>query len=374
MNALIAPNAFKGSLTAREAATIMAGSLPGSWHSILCPIADGGDGTLECLVNARGGEFFAEEVTGPLPGRKVPARWGILGDKRTAVIEMAEAAGIRLIPENHRSAATTTTRGVGELIGKALDAGLRTIVVGLGGSATNDGGAGCLQALGVRFLDRNGAEVPEGGIHLQNLQSIDVSGIDSRIAESEIVCLVDVDNPLLGPSGATRTFGAQKGATPEEIEALERAMRHYHDIASRQISRDAAPIAGSGAAGGLAAGLHLFCNARIVSGITYVLDTIGFDVHLRSCDIVLTGEGSLDRQTLHGKGIAGIAMRATRSGKPVHVFAGRVKGDPNLLVRDLGLTSIHELAPPTIDNTEAMSQASELLAASIKAFLSSFPV
>ena len=218
MNLLIAPNALKGSLTALQAAEIIAHSLPDGWNAKLCPIADGGDGTLDCLLSATGGRHFNATVSGPLPGMKIDARWGVLGNSKIALIEMAEASGLRLLKPGQYSAARTTTYGVGELILRAIDEGYRKILIGLGGSSTNDGGSGCATALGVRLLDKDRNPLPPGGVHLQELESVDLSRIDRRVLECEIICLSDVNNLLHGPAGATRMFGSQKGATPEELE------------------------------------------------------------------------------------------------------------------------------------------------------------
>jgi glycerate 2-kinase len=372
MKVLIAPNALKGSLSAKEAASVMARSLPKDWDAILCPIADGGDGTLECLVDATGGEYYRTVVTGPFPSGKVSARWGRLGTTNTAVIEMAEAAGLRLISPQQYSASTTTTIGVGELILNALDAGFRTILVGLGGSATNDGGTGCARALGVRFLDSHGAELSPGGINLDKLRAIDLSNFDKRILQSEFVGLADVDTTLLGPAGATHIFGSQKGASDEDIRILDEALGHYTDIVQRQFRRDVAGLPGSGAAGGLGAGLIAFCGATIVSGIDHILDLVRFDELLRSCDLVLTAEGSIDEQTSHGKGIAGIARRALVFSKPVLAFVGKVGGDAAALCRQLNIKSIHQITPPAVADTEAFNRVKEMLSLKVRESLEGF--
>jgi glycerate kinase len=372
MKVLIAPNALKGSLSAKDAAGVMARSLPKGWEAILCPIADGGDGTLECLVDATGGEYYSAVVTGPFPSERVSARWGRLGTTNTAIIEMAEAAGLRLLSPDHYSVTNATTIGVGELILKALDAGFRTILVGLGGSATNDGGTGCARALGVRFLDSHGAELSPGGINLDKLRAIDLSNLDKRISQSEFIGLSDVDTALLGPAGATHMFGRQKGASDEDIRILDEALGHYADIVQRQFRRDVARLPGSGAAGGLGAGLVAFCNATIVSGIDHVLDLVRFDELLRDCDMVLTAEGSIDEQTSHGKGIAGIARRAVAFNKPVLAFAGKVGGNASALCRQLNIKSIHQITPPAIAHKEAFSRVKEMLSLSVREFAAEF--
>ena len=366
MKVLIAPNALKGSLSAREASTLLAASLPKGWEAILCPIADGGDGTLECLVEATNGNYFSAEVTGPLPSHSVRARWGRLGNTETAVIEMAEASGLRLLSRDEYSATNSTTFGVGELIMKALDKGFRTIVVGLGGSATDDGGAGCAQALGVRLLDSRGIELRSGGLQLRELHSIDVSGLDSRVSQSTFIGLADVNNLLLGPTGATRVFGPQKGARDEELTALDEALKHYAGFLHQQCQRDVAEIPGSGAAGGLGAGLIAFLGAKIVPGTDYILDLVRFDELLVDCDMVLTAEGSIDEQSFLGKGISGIARRAKRLNKPVHAFAGRVRGNPTDLCRQLNIDSIHQITPAGVSEREAVDRVRELLSSSVR--------
>jgi glycerate kinase len=369
MKVLIAPNALKGSLSAKEASMIMADSLPRGWEAIRCPIADGGDGTLECLVEVTNGEYFNATVTGPLSSQSVNARWGRLGNSDTAIIEMAEASGIRLLERSEYSAANATTRGVGELIHIALDTGFKTVLVGLGGSATNDGGAGCAQALGAGLLDSRGSELRPGGIHLRELQTIDVSRLDHRISLSQFIGLVDVNNPLLGPAGATRVFGSQKGASDKELELLDEALRHYAEHLHQHCQRDIAGMPGSGAAGGLGAGLIAFLDAKIVPGTDYILDLVRFDELLVNCDIVLTAEGSIDDQSLRGKGISGIAKRAKRLCRPVHAFAGRIRGNPVELCHQLNVNSVNQITPPDATEQEAISRVRELLGSSVQKFL-----
>lgn len=366
MNVLIAPNAFKGCLSAPQAGRIMARSLPRDWEYTLCPIADGGDGTLDCLVSATDGRYFKAMVTGPLAGTKVIARWGFLGKDPTAIIEMAEASGLRLLSRGQYSPSHTTTFGVGELVLKALEAGYKKIFVGLGGSATNDGGSGCADALGARFLDSNGNKLPAGGIHLLDLAKIDISLMDTRLEECEIVCLADVNCVLSGPTGTSRIYARQKGASNQEIELLDDALAHFSQIILHQLHIDFGAIPGSGAAGGLAAGLIGLCNARAVSGTERILDLIGVDQKLSACDAVITGEGRIDEQTLQGKGVAGIGSRAKRLGKQVHVFAGRVSGETQEMCRQLGVDAIHQITPGGLSDEEGMKRVEELLEASVR--------
>jgi glycerate kinase len=374
MNYLIAPNALKGSLSALRAANTISQSLkeiaPGT-ATVLCPIADGGDGTLECLVQATGGKVFEATVQGPVSSLRVNAHWGVLGDGATAVIEMAEAAGLRLLSPPHYDIANSTTYGVGELILQALKSGLRKIIVGLGGSATNDGGTGCARALGVRFFDEHNKELPQGGIHLARLHHLQIKNYELGIKNPEIIGLADVTNVLHGPEGAAYTFAAQKGATSEQIRQLDEGLRHYASIIERELDRDVSQIPGSGAAGGLGAGLMAFCNARIVSGIDFVLDTVRFDSLLQQCDCVITAEGMIDSQTLRGKGIEGLARRARKFNRPVHAFVGRINGDAAALQKKLGLATLHQISPDKMPVEDAMRGAESLLALSIKDFFTS---
>jgi glycerate kinase len=322
-------------------------------------------------VQATGGKVFEATVQGPVSSLRVKARWGVLGDGTTAVIEMAEAAGLRLLSPPQFDIANATTYGVGELIVQALKSGPKKIIVGLGGSATNDGGAGCARALGVRFFDEYNKELPEGGIHLARLHHLQIKNYELGIKNAEIIGLADVTNVLFGPAGAAYTFAAQKGATPEQIHQLDEGLRHYSSTIERDLHRDISHIPGSGAAGGLGAGLMAFCNARVVSGIDFVLDTVRFDSLLQQCDCVITAEGMIDSQTLRGKGIEGVARRARRFNKPVHAFVGRMHGDATSLQKKLGLATLHQISPDIMPVEDAMREAESLLALSIRDFFAS---
>jgi glycerate 2-kinase len=371
MNFLIAPNALKGSLSAADAARIISKAiqdiLPDA-QPVLCPISDGGNGTLECLVQATHGRFYSASVCGPLASMTVNARWGILGDGTTAVIEMAEAAGLHLLRARQLDAAQATTFGVGQLMREAINSGCRKILVGMGGSATNDGGAGCARALGIKFFDENNIELPDGGIHLSRLRQIEIKNEKLIIKNIEVIGLSDVTNILCGPEGAAFTFAPQKGATTEQVLMLDAALKNYASIIESTLHRDISLIPGSGAAGGLGAGLLAFCNAKIVSGVDFILGTLRFDDLLRQCDCVVTAEGTLDSQTLHGKGIEGIARRAQELGKPVHAFAGNIVGDKTILQQQLGLASLHQISPKGLTIEEAMRNAESLLSKSVKNF------
>lgn len=388
MNFLIAPNALKGSLSSLRAANAISHSLKGiapDVATILCPVADGGDGTLECLVQATGGKIFEVNVQGPVSSLRVNARWGVLGDGATAVVEMAEAAGLRLLSPPQYDIANATTYGVGELILQALKSGFKKIIVGLGGSATNDGGAGCARALGVKFFDEQNTELPDGGIHLARLHHLQIKNYElgplnesslrpeadaplAQIKNVELIGLADVTNVLYGPEGAAHTFAAQKGGSKELIIKLDEAIRRYASIIERETHRKISNFPGSAAAGGLGAGLMAFCNAKIISGIDFVLDTVRFDSLLQQCDCVITAEGMIDTQTLRGKGIEGVARRARKFKKPVHAFVGKIHGNPTALRKRLGLATLHQISPDAVPARDAMKSAEMFLSNAVRDF------
>lgn len=324
---LLAPDSFKGSLTAAEAADAMAAAIrqvqPDA-EMILMPLADGGEGTVEALVLATGGRRQTAVVTGPL-GEPVEASFGLLGpNSETAVVEMAAVAGLLLVPPDRRDPRHTTTYGVGELLRAAANSGVRRIVIGLGGSATNDGGAGAMQALGVRFLDAAGTSLPTPitGGDLARLFQIDAANL--RLPAVEFVIASDVTNPLLGPNGASAVYSPQKGADAAIVAELEVSLANYAAILRRDVGKDVADLPGAGAAGGLGAGLMVFLDARMQSGIDLVLDAAGFDEKAIGADWLLTGEGRIDAQTLHGKTISGVLNRCRQLGIPVIAFGGSV--------------------------------------------------
>ena len=369
MNFLIAPNALKGSLSAPNAARIISEAVQDispDARCVLCPISDGGNGTLDCLVQARHGKFYSASVCGPLTSMTVNARWGIFGDGTTAVIEIAEAAGLHLLKPSEYNVANATTFGVGQLIREAMNSDCTRIVIGMGGSATNDGGAGCARALGVKFLDEKNGELPDGGMHLSRLHRIEIKNEELRMKGIEIIGLSDITNTLCGPNGAAFTFAAQKGATPEQVRMLDEALKHYSSIIQNELHRDVSSIPGSGAAGGLGAGLLAFCNARILSGIDFVLDALRFDDLLQQCDCVITAEGTLDSQTLHGKGIEGLVRRAKKFNKPVHAFAGKILGEKATLQGKLGLATLHQISPDDVPIEKAMRDAEAFLLKGIR--------
>lgn len=328
MRVLVCPDKFRGTVTARQAAeAIETGwrrERPGD-RLDLVPMADGGEGTLEALAGH--GEIVAVTVTGPL-GDPVDAALGVLPGG-TAVIEMARAAGLGLVAEARRDPRRTTTRGVGELLREAFGRGSRRVLVCLGGSATNDGGTGMAAALGGRFLDAAGRELPDGGAALAGLARIDLTGMDPRLRAVEILGLCDVENPLTGPRGASVTFGPQKGASPEDVWALDAALANLAAVAARDLGVDLSREPGAGAAGGLGFGLVAFCGARLRPGLDAVADAVGLDVRIRAVDLVITGEGALDATSLHGKVVGGVLDRASSAGRPVFVVCGRADLHPD---------------------------------------------
>lgn len=360
---LLCPNAFKGSLTAGEAARAMAEGVArvGAFETVRLPLADGGDGTLETLVEATGGSLHAVIVQDPL-GRPVRAAWGRLGGRQrdTAVIEMAQASGLRLLRPDEFDPLHASTFGTGELMLHALEAGCRRLLVGIGGSATNDGGGGMAQALGFRLLDAAGRELPPGGGALARLDRIEIGG--SRLpAGVEVLVACDVDNPLCGPDGAAAVYGPQKGASPAEVVELDAALAHYAVILNRTFDRAVAEVAGAGAAGGLGVGLLALCAARLEPGTEMVLEATGFDALLENCDLILTGEGRIDGQTARGKVVAGVARRARAKGVPVVALAGSVAENAESLLRPEGLTAALSIVAGPLSVEEAMRDGYRLL-------------
>jgi glycerate kinase len=360
MKFVIAPQPFKGSLTAVEAAAAMARGVrtaaPGA-EIIELPIADGGAGTVRAIAAAAGGEIIETAVSGPL-GKPVTAAWARLPDG-TAVIEMAAASGLALAGDP-RQPLDASTCGTGELIKAALDAGCRKFIVGLGDSATTDGGAGMAAALGARFLDAAGNEIPRGGAGLEPLDRIDSSNLDERLKAVTVQAACDVTNPLYGPEGAAYIYGPQKGATPDDVKRLDAALRRYAAIVKRDVGTDISKISGGGAAGGLGAGLAAFLHAELKSGIDLVADATGLEDHLKGAGLVLTGEGSIDSQTSRGKTVAGITRRAKAVGVPVIALAGQLGTGYEELFR-LGVRQVVGCKTPDMADAEAMRNAAALL-------------
>jgi len=364
MNVLVAPDSFKGSLTALRVAEAIERGVRQVFPDarvVKVPIADGGEGTVDALVVATGGRVLESEVTGPL-GEPVRARWGVLGGGGAAVIEMAAASGLPLVPRDRRDPRYTTTRGTGDLVRAALDAGLERLVVGIGGSATNDGGTGMARALGVRFLDAEGRDLPEGGAALARLSRIDLSGLDPRVRALDLVVACDVDNPLTGPRGASAVYGPQKGATPAIVAELDAALARYAEVARAATGRDAATLPGAGAAGGLGAGLLFFTPARLRPGVEIVLETTRFDDLVKGADLVVTGEGRTDFQTAMGKAPVGVAAAAKRHGVPVVCLAGGLgEGADDVLAK--GVDAVASTVPGPMGLEEAVARGAGLVEA-----------
>lgn len=359
---MIAPDSFKGSASAKEVAQAIADGLKVALPNAefdLVPMADGGEGTVEALVAATGGKIVRKKVTGPL-GEPIDAFFGILGDGATAVIEMAAAAGLHLVPPEKRNPLITTTYGVGELIKAALDVGCRKFIVGIGGSATNDGGAGMAQALGAKLLDENGNEIGFGGGELGKLAKIDISGLDERIKESEFLVACDVTNPLTGPNGASAVYGPQKGATPEMVKVLDENLRRYAEIVRRDLGVDVEHVPGAGAAGGLGAGLMAFCQAKLRRGVELVIQAVRLDERIQKADLVITGEGKLDFQTGFGKVPYGVAQVAKRFGKPVIAIAGQLS-EGSEKSREWGIDACFAITNRPMTEQESMANTLTLL-------------
>ncbi|HHT42750.1 MAG TPA: glycerate kinase [Firmicutes bacterium] len=359
---VIAPDSFKGSLGSTEAAKAMARGvqrvLPEAELTLL-PLSDGGEGLVESLVVASGGRLLEYEVTGPL-GTPVQAQLGLMGDGQTAVIEMAQASGLVLVPDEERNPLLTTTFGTGELISKALDLGCTHLIIGIGGSATNDGGMGMAQALGVRFLDADGELLGSGGGELARLESIDCSRLDPRLEDVRIEVACDVNNPLTGPQGAAHVYGPQKGATPEMVEFLDQGLARYDRILQRDLGQDVGRVPGAGAAGGLGAGLMAILKGKLVSGIELVLNVLEFDEKVRGADLVITGEGKFDAQSAYGKVPMGVAQRSRAFGVPVVVIAGTVLPSAEVLHQE-GVSAYFSILNRPMTLKEAMEGAGELL-------------
>ncbi|QSF45963.1 glycerate kinase family protein [Paenibacillus tianjinensis] len=343
---VLAPDSFKESMSAKEVCVAMEKGLRKVYPEaeyIHVPMADGGEGTVQSLVDASGGQMYSKEVTGPL-GQPVTAQYGIMGDGLTAAIEMASASGIQLVDKADRNPLITTTYGTGELIKECLDRGIRSIIIGIGGSATNDGGTGMAEALGAKFLDAEGNELPRGGGSLGRLASIDISALDERLQQVQLMVACDVTNPLCGQRGASVVFGPQKGATPERVRQLDANLAHYADVVKEQLGKDVRDLPGAGAAGGLGAGLMIFTQAVLQRGIEIVIEYTGLKQKLAAADLVFTGEGGMDFQTKFGKTPYGVASTAKASGKRVISLAGYIGEGIDTLYAE-GIDAIFGIVP-----------------------------
>ncbi len=363
MKIVIAPDSFKESLSAQEVAEQIEAGFKAIFpeaHYAMLPIADGGEGTVDAMVAATGGRRVPVQVTGPL-GTPVQAFYGVTGDAATAVIEMAAASGLALVPPALRNPLKTTSFGTGQLIRHALDNGLRRFIIGIGGSATNDGGAGMLQSLGVRFLEQDGRqEIGFGGGALELLASIDPGGMDPRLRECQVLVACDVDNPLTGPRGASSVFGPQKGASPDMVARLDENLARYARLINRDMHTDVASVPGAGAAGGMGAALLAFMNAELRPGVEIVIEAVGLSSAFDGADLVITGEGRIDGQTIYGKAPAGVARLAKQRGLPVIGFAGSLAADAEI-VHEHGLDAIFSVVNRPCSLDEAFRDAGQNL-------------
>lgn len=358
---LIAPQAFKGSVDAVSVAASIAEGLRRVWPAAECdelPLADGGEGTVRALVAATGGVLRRSRVHDPL-GRDVDAEWGILGDRRTAVVEMAAASGLPLLRDDERDPRVTSTRGTGELILEAATSGAGRVLVGIGGSATNDGGTGMARTIGFRFIDRDSNDLPEGGASLARLHRIE-GQTDPRLLRVSVEVASDVRNPLVGPDGASVVFGPQKGATAEVAAELDAALTRYADVLARFLGRDIRAVPGSGAAGGLGAGLIAFADAKMRSGAELVMTATRFVERARAADLVITAEGRVDAQSAYGKVTGAVIAKAKELGRPSALIAGGVaEGYATLFEAGLGALEIASDGPSTLQ--EAIRRSNELI-------------
>ena len=360
MKIVIAPDSYKESLTAMEVATAIESGfqhvLPQAEY-IKLPMADGGEGTVQSLVDATNGEIIHQSVTGPL-GQPVDGFYGLLGDGKTAIIEMAAASGLHLVEPELRNPLLTTTYGTGELIRAVLDRGVEHIIVGIGGSATNDGGLGMAQALGIGMLDAAGNSLANGGGALADLASIDMSQLDPRLASVRLEVACDVDNPLCGAKGASHVFGPQKGATPEMVEQLDSNLNHYAHMMKVLLGKDVTEMSGAGAAGGLGAALLGLLDAELRPGIEIVIDAVDLSEVLKDANLVITGEGRIDSQTIHGKTPIGVARCAKQYQLPVIGIAGCLSTDCDV-VYEHGIDAVFAVVNRSVDLPTALKEAAE---------------
>tara|TARA_B100000586_G_scaffold228127_1_gene176237 strand:- start:2741 stop:3883 length:1143 start_codon:yes stop_codon:yes gene_type:complete len=367
MKILVAPQEFKGSISALSAAeagkTGILRVFPQA-EVVLCPVADGGDGTLETLVEVSGGEVRTCSVQNPI-GETIQAQWGAMGDGVTAVIEMARTSGLALLSLAERDPLNASTYGLGQAISEALDEGFRKFIVGIGGSATNDAGAGMAQALGANLLDGYGNAINFGGAALANLQTVDISNMDSRIKKSKFLVACDVSNPLTGLEGASAVYGPQKGATPKMVRSLDDALSNFATVVKKDLKKDVSEISGAGAAGGLGAGMMAFMGAELKAGVDIVLDTVNLRDKLSSVDLVITGEGGMDFQTVYNKAPIGVARIASEHNIPTIAIAGLL-GSNFKIVHEHGIRAATSIVNGPITLEEASERAFELISDSVE--------
>ncbi|MBG92274.1 MAG: glycerate kinase [Chloroflexi bacterium] len=367
MKIVIAPQAFKGSLSALNVANAVQKGVRRIFPDaqiLTCPVADGGDGTLETLVESSGGKIMETNVADPT-GKPIVAQWGAMGDGNTAVIEMARTSGLALLTLEERDPLNATTYGLGEIIVSALNKGFRKFIVGIGGSATNDAGAGMAQALGIRLMDREGRNLVFGGAALQNLSVIDTSSIDQRVLESNFQIACDVNNPLTGPEGASAVYGPQKGATEENVRQLDSALGVFAEVAKRDLGKDISNLEGAGAAGGLGAGMIAFVEGHLRAGVDIVLDTVNLAEKLESADLVITGEGSIDFQTVYNKAPIGVARMAKARGIPTIGISGML-GKNYQIVHNHGIDAALSIANGPISLEESLQNAPSLISEAVE--------
>ncbi|WP_271461259.1 glycerate kinase [Pantoea leporis] len=360
MKIVIAPDSYKESLSALEVASAIEAGFREIFPEaeyVKIPVADGGEGTVEAMVAATQGNIVRLTVTGPL-GKPVEAFYGLSGDERTAFIEMAAASGLELVPAAQRDPLITTSFGTGELIKDALDRGVDHFIIGIGGSATNDGGSGMMQALGAQLLDEHGKQIAYGGGALPQLACIDIEQLDTRIKQCRFEVACDVSNPLTGDEGASAIFGPQKGATPELVQQLDKALEHYATLIHRDLDIDVLHIDGGGAAGGMGAALHAFCQAELRSGIEIVTEALGLAEQVKDADLVITGEGRIDSQSINGKVPIGVAKVAKQFNKPVIGIAGSLTADVGV-VHQHGLDAVFSVLFSICSLDDALANAAQ---------------
>jgi glycerate kinase len=367
MKILVAPQEFKGSISALSASEAAKNGILRVFPEaevVLCPVADGGDGTLETLVEVSGGEVRTCSVQNPI-GETIQAQWGAMGDGVTAVIEMARTSGLALLSLDERDPLNASTYGLGQAISEALNEGFRKFIVGIGGSATNDAGAGMAQALGANLLDARGNTISFGGAALSSLQTVDISNMDSRIKESKFLVACDVSNPLTGEEGASAVYGPQKGATPEMVQRLDDALSNFATVVKKDLKKDVAEMSGAGAAGGLGAGMMAFMGAELKAGVDIVLDTVNLRDKLSSVDLVITGEGGMDFQTIYNKAPIGVARIASEYNIPTIAIAGLL-GSNFKIVHEHGIRAATSIVNGPITLEEASDRAFELISDSVE--------
>ncbi|HFG1542710.1 TPA: glycerate kinase [Vibrio cholerae] len=358
MKVVIAPDSFKESLTAKQVCDSIQAGLARVWHDakfVAIPVADGGEGTVQSLVDATQGRLVEVKVMGP-QGKRVEAFYGMLGDKQTAVIEMAAASGLHHVPLAQRDPKLTTSFGTGELIRHALDQGVTKLIIGLGGSATNDGGVGMLAALGARFTNADGEPIQLTGGGLRELTHIDLQDFDPRLQHCDILVACDVNNPLCGDKGASAVFGPQKGATPEDVQLLDGALRQFGLLTEKVTGKMVLESAGAGAAGGMGAALLAYTEARLRPGIEIVLETVQLAHQVSDADLVITGEGRIDSQTVHGKTPMGVAKVAKRFDVPVLALCG-CTGDNYQAVYQCGIDAVFAAVPRAMSLEDALKES-----------------